>query len=55
MSEKKTYIRFSRFLAKAPVREPLVESLGFDELLVPSTEKGVEVVRGIHPAELPKH
>ena len=43
------------FLAKAPVREPLVESLGFDELLVPSAEKGVEVVRGIHPAELPKH
>ena len=31
------------------------KSLGFDELLVPSTEKGVEVVRGIHPAELPKH
>ena len=31
------------------------KSLGFDELLVPPAQQGVEVVRRVHLVELPQH
>ena len=42
-------------LAEAAVREPLVEGLRLDELLVPPAQQGIQVVRGVHLVELPKH
>ena len=42
-------------LLQASVRDPLVEGLCFDELLLPPAEKRIDIEAGIHLAELPQH
>ena len=42
-------------LAQAPVRQPLVQGLRLDQLLVPPPQQGVEVIARVHLAELPQH
>ena len=42
-------------MAQAAVREPLVEGLGLDELLVAAAHEGPEIVARVHLVELPQH